>query len=163
MSRSLLIHERIGLVIPDSMDYQGILSVHDKTLLMLNAECLYRNKLESWLAEEGGRLGKMMEFGTMEGLLGCVRAGIGYAVLPLSYFTRMNVTEGIRIYPFPEKYAEVPTVFIRRRDLYMTSAFREFIEEPEGRAAGSGERDRQDAERQRSCGVTGSSEFINVG
>ncbi|NOU83488.1 LysR family transcriptional regulator [Paenibacillus sp. LMG 31459] len=127
--QELLIHERIGLVIPDTMDYQGIRSVHDKTLLMLNSECLYRSRLEKWLAEEGGRLGKVMEFGTMEGLLGCVKAGIGYAVLPLSYFTRMNVTEGIRIYPFPEKYAEVPTVFIRRRDLYMTSAFREFIEE----------------------------------
>lgn len=127
--QELLIQERIGLVIPDTMDYQGIRSVHDKTLLMLNSECLYRSRLESWLAEEGGRLGKVMEFGTMEGLLGCVRAGIGYGVLPLSYFTRMNVTEGIRIYPFPEQYAEVPTVFIRRRDLYMTSAFRMFIEE----------------------------------
>lgn len=127
--QELLIKERIGLVIPDSIDYQGIRSIHDKTLLILNAECLYRTKLEHWLAEEGCRLGKVMEFGTMEGLLGCVKAGIGYAVLPLSYFTRMNVTEGIRCYPFPEKYAEVPTVFIRRRDLYMTSAFREFIEE----------------------------------
>lgn len=127
--QELLIHERIGLVIPDTMEYKGIRSIHDKTLLILNAECLYRMKLEQWLAEVGCRLGKVMEFGTMEGLLGCVKAGIGYAVLPLSYFTRMNVTEGIRIYPFPEKYAEVPTVFIRRRDLYMTSAFREFIEE----------------------------------
>ncbi|KUP25635.1 hypothetical protein [Paenibacillus sp. DMB5] len=40
----------------------------------------------------------------------------------------MNITQGISCYPFPESYAEVPTVFIRRRDLYMTSAFREFIE-----------------------------------
>ncbi|WP_340021455.1 LysR family transcriptional regulator [Paenibacillus sp. FSL K6-1096] len=127
--QELVIHERIGLVIPDSMEYQEVTSLHDKTLLMLNSECLYRDRLESWLAEEGGRLGKVMEFGTMEGLLGCVKAGMGYAVLPLSYFTRMNVTEGIRIYPFPEKYAVVPTVFVRRRDLYMTSAFREFIEE----------------------------------
>lgn len=127
--QELLLHERIGLVIPDAMDYEDIRSIHGKTLLMLNSECLYRSRLEQWLADADCRLGKVMEFGTMEGLLGCVRAGIGYAVLPVSYFTRMNVTEGIRIYPFPEEYAEVPTVFIRRRDLYMTSAFREFIEE----------------------------------
>ncbi|MNR60407.1 hypothetical protein D3C85_1818790 [compost metagenome] len=50
-------------------------------------------------------------------------------MLPVSYFRRMNITQGISCYPFPERYAEVPTVFIRRRDLYMTSAFREFIEE----------------------------------
>ncbi|MGN7763155.1 LysR family transcriptional regulator [Paenibacillus sp. 22594] len=127
--QELAINERLGLVIPDTIDYQGIQSVHDKMLLILNAECMYRTKLEEWLGDEGCRLGKVMEFGTMEGLLGCVKAGIGYAVLPISYFNRMNITEGIRCYPFPEKYAEVPMVFIRRRDLYMTSAFREFIEE----------------------------------
>ncbi|MNI48985.1 HTH-type transcriptional regulator GltR [compost metagenome] len=127
--QELVIHEKLGLIIPDTIDYQGLQSVHDKTLLILNAECIYRTRLEAWLGNEGCRLGKVMEFGTMEGLLGCVKAGIGYAVLPVSYFNRMNVTEGIRCYPFPERYAEVPTVFIRRRDLYMTSAFREFIEE----------------------------------
>jgi DNA-binding transcriptional LysR family regulator len=127
--QELVIHEHLGLVIPDSIGYQGLSSIHDKTLLMLNAECLYRARLEDWLREEGFQLGKVMEFGTMEGLLGCVRAGIGFAVLPISYFKRMNITEGISCYPFPERYAEVPTVFIRRRDLYMTSAFREFIEE----------------------------------
>lgn len=127
--QELAINERLGLVIPDTIDYQGIQSVHDKMLLILNAECMYRTKLEEWLRDEGCRLGKVMEFGTMEGLLGCVKAGIGYAVLPISYFNRMNITEGIRCYPFPEKYAEVPMVFIRRRDLYITSAFREFIEE----------------------------------
>lgn len=127
--QELFINERLGIVIPDTIDYQGIRSVHDMTLLMLNAECLYRTRLEEWLEDEGCRLGRVMEFGTMEGLLGCVKAGMGFAVLPVSYFNRMNVTEGIRCYPFPEKYEEVPTVFIRRRDLYMTSAFREFIEE----------------------------------
>lgn len=126
--QELVINERLGLVIPETMEYLGIRSVHDKTLLMLNAECMYRTRLEEWLREEGCRIGKVMEFGTMEGLLGCVKAGIGIAVLPLSYFDRMNATAGIRCYPFPERYAEVPAVFIRRRDLYMTSAFREFIE-----------------------------------
>ncbi|WP_245236145.1 LysR substrate-binding domain-containing protein, partial [Paenibacillus sonchi] len=127
--QELVINEKLGLIVPDAIDYQGLQSVHDKTLLILNANCIYRTRLEEWLGDEGCRLGKVMEFGTMEGLLGCVKAGIGYAVLPVSYFNRMNVTEGIRCYPFPERYAEVPTVFIRRRDLYMTSAFREFIEE----------------------------------
>lgn len=126
--QELVINEQLGLIIPDSMDYEGLQSIHGQTLLMLNAECLYRMRLDAWLREEGFRLGKVMEFGTMEGLMACVRAGIGFAVLPVSYFRRMNITQGISCYPFPERYAEVPTVFIRRRDLYMTSAFREFIE-----------------------------------
>ncbi|MNB97462.1 HTH-type transcriptional regulator GltR [compost metagenome] len=126
--QELVIKEQLGLIIPDSMGYEGLHSVQGQTLLMLNAECLYRMRLEAWLREDGLKLGKVMEFGTMEGLMACVRAGIGYAVLPVSYFKRMNITQGISCYPFPDRYAEVPTVFIRRRDLYMTSAFREFIE-----------------------------------
>ncbi|OMF86647.1 LysR family transcriptional regulator [Paenibacillus sp. FSL R7-0273] len=126
--QELVINEQLGLIIPDSMGYEGLHSVQGQTLLMLNAECLYRMRLEAWLREDGLKLGKVMEFGTMEGLMACVRAGIGYAVLPVSYFKRMNITQGISCHPFPDRYAEVPTVFIRRRDLYMTSAFREFIE-----------------------------------
>ncbi|WP_042197739.1 LysR family transcriptional regulator [Paenibacillus camerounensis] len=126
--QELVIKEQLGLIIPDSMGYEGLHSVQGQTLLMLNAECLYRMRLEAWLREDGLKLGKVMEFGTMEGLMACVRAGIGYAVLPVSYFKRMNITQGISCYPFPDRYAEVPTVFIRRRDLYMTSALREFIE-----------------------------------
>lgn len=127
--QELVINERLGLLVPESMDFQGLRTIQDKTLLILNTECIYRQRLEEWLREEGFRLARVMQFGTMEGVLGCVKAGIGFAVLPISYFNRMNVKDGIRCYPLPERYGEVPTVFIRRRDLYMTSAFQKFIEE----------------------------------
>ncbi|MBY9078564.1 LysR family transcriptional regulator [Paenibacillus sp. HN-1] len=127
--QELIINERLGLIIPETMDFGGLRTIQDKTLLILNLGCMYRMQLEEWLRDEGYRLAKVMQFGTMEGLLGCVKAGIGYAVLPVSYYNKLNVKDGIRCYPFPERYGEVPTVFIRRRDLYMTSAFHQFIEE----------------------------------
>ncbi|MDT3427066.1 DNA-binding transcriptional LysR family regulator [Paenibacillus forsythiae] len=127
--QELIINERLGLILPETMDFRGLRAIQDKTLLILNPDCLYRLQLEEWLRDEGFRLAKVMQFGTMEGLLGCVKAGIGFAVLPVSYYNKLNVKDGIRCYPFPERYREVPTVFIRRRDLYMTSAFHKFIEE----------------------------------
>ncbi|MNC03741.1 HTH-type transcriptional regulator GltR [compost metagenome] len=139
--QELIINERLGLIVPETMDFCGLRTVQDKTLLILNLDCMYRMKLEEWIRDEGYRLANVMQFGTMEGLLGCVKAGIGYAVLPVSYYNKLNVKDGIRCYPFPERYGEVPTVFIRRRDLYMTSAFQQFIEElkvqlPEARMCG---------------------------
>ncbi|AIQ62344.1 hypothetical protein PSTEL_03730 [Paenibacillus stellifer] len=139
--QELIINERLGLIVPETMDFCGLRTVQDKTLLILNLDCMYRMQLEEWLRDEGYRLANVMQFGTMEGLLGCVKAGIGYAVLPVSYYNKLNVKDGIRCYPFPERYGEVPTVFIRRRDLYMTSAFQQFIEElkeqlPEARMCG---------------------------
>ncbi|SET87106.1 LysR substrate-binding domain-containing protein [Paenibacillus sp. NFR01] len=127
--QELVVNERLGLMVPNAMDYQDLRTIQDKTLLILNEECMYRQRLEEWLRDEGLRLGHIMQFGTMEGLIGCVKAGIGYAVLPVSYYSKLNITEGICCYPFPERYEIVPTVFIRRRDLYMTSAFQKFIDE----------------------------------
>lgn len=126
--QELVINESLGLIIPETKGFQGLRTIQDMTMLTLNEDCIYRVKLEEWLREEGYRLSKVMQFGTMEGLLGCVKAGIGFAVLPVSYYSRLNVKEGIGCYPFPERYSEVPTVFIRRRDLYMTSAFQKFVE-----------------------------------
>lgn len=140
--QELVVNERLGLMVPDAMDYEGLRTIQDKTLLILNEECMYRQRLEEWLRDEGLKLGPIMQFGTMEGLIGCVKAGIGYAVLPVSYYSKLNITEGICCHPFPERYEIVPTVFIRRRDLYMTSAFQKFIDEmkehlPEAIACGS--------------------------
>ncbi|WP_151736984.1 LysR family transcriptional regulator ['Paenibacillus yunnanensis' Narsing Rao et al. 2020] len=125
--QELIINEHLALIVPDTLEYRGLSSIQGKTLLSLNSDCIYPMKLEEWLREEGFRLAKVMQFGTMEGLLGCVKAGIGFAVLPSSYYERLTVKDGLRCYPFPERYGNVPTVFIRRRDLYMTSAFRELI------------------------------------
>ncbi|MDP4097634.1 LysR family transcriptional regulator [Paenibacillus sp. P96] len=135
--QELVINERLGLIIPEGMDFQGLTSIQDMTLMLLNEDCIYRHKLEEWLRDEGFRLAKVMQFGTMEGLLGCVKAGIGFSILPVSYFDKMNVKDGIRYYFFPERYGEVPVVFIRRHDLYMTSAFRKFIEELKAQLLGA--------------------------
>ncbi|WP_150271440.1 LysR family transcriptional regulator [Paenibacillus tepidiphilus] len=139
--QELIIHEHLALIVPQTLDYQRLSSIQGKTLLSLNSDCIYPVKLEEWLREEGFRLGKVMQFGTMEGLLGCVRAGIGFSVLPASYYDRLTVKDGMCCYPFPEGYGDILTVFIRRRDLYMTSAFREFMQVlkerlPEGIPAG---------------------------
>ncbi|MFB5759831.1 LysR family transcriptional regulator [Paenibacillus medicaginis] len=135
--QELVIHESLGLIIPEAMEFRGLISIQDMTLLSLNEDCIYSHRLKEWLRDEGFRLAKVMQFGTMEGLLGCVKAGIGFSILPISYFEKMNVKGGIRCYPFPGRYGEVPTVFIRRRDLYMTSAIQKFIDELKSQLLGA--------------------------
>lgn len=127
--QEIVIQERLALILPESLGpyHPGLLQ--NQTLLVLHEDCVYCWRLEEWLRGEGQRLHKVMPFGTMEGLLGCVKAGIGYAVLPVSYFERLNVKDGMLCYPLPERHGLVPTVFIRHRDWYMTSAYRKFLEE----------------------------------
>jgi molybdate transport repressor ModE-like protein len=96
--------------------------------------CVYRFKLEQWWREEGFLLQKTAEVGTLEGILGCVQAGLGYAVLPRSYVEKWSPSGELKCYPLPPRYGSTTTVFIRRKDAHLTSAMKRFLESVENYA-----------------------------
>ncbi|MDP1513182.1 LysR substrate-binding domain-containing protein [Paenibacillus ottowii] len=61
------------------------------TLLVFRAGCSYRQKLMDWLRLKGIIPAKIMEFGTLEGILGCIHAGLGVSLLPRSVIERAMV------------------------------------------------------------------------
>jgi len=52
--------------------------------------CTYRVIIENWLREAGIVPYSMTEFGTLEGILGCVAAGMGVTLLPCSVVMDLN-------------------------------------------------------------------------
>jgi len=68
--------------------------VGNLTLLVLHKGCFYREKFEHWLREEGVRPSKVMEFGSLDALMGCIAAGLGVTLLPLSIVQRYSHLEG---------------------------------------------------------------------
>ena len=69
--------------------------VDDLTLLVLHKGCFYREKLKHWLHEEGMIPSKVMEFGSLDALMGCIAAGLGVTLLPLSIVQRYSYLEKI--------------------------------------------------------------------
>ncbi|HYD98074.1 MAG TPA: LysR family transcriptional regulator, partial [Alphaproteobacteria bacterium] len=51
-------------------------------IIVFRAGCSYRQKLESLLAGRGVADPRRLEFGTLDGILGCVAAGVGVTLLP---------------------------------------------------------------------------------
>ncbi|AET57170.1 hth-type transcriptional regulator gltr [Paenibacillus terrae HPL-003] len=97
------------------------------TLLVFRVGCSYRRKLEDWLYLQGIIPAKIMEFGTLEGILGCIHAGLGVSLLPRSVVERAMVQYNLRIHEISDKSYLTPTLFIRRKDTYETAATSEFI------------------------------------
>lgn len=97
------------------------------TLLVFRVGCSYRRKLEDWLHLQGIIPAKIMEFGTLEGILGCIHAGLGVSLLPRSVVERAMVQYNLRIHQISDKSYLTPTLFIRRKDTYETAAMSEFI------------------------------------
>ncbi len=101
--------------------------IQNRTLLVFRSGCSYRAKLEQWLHQEGIIPNKVMEFGTLEAIIGCVSAGLGISLLPLSV-VKKYLEHNITYHSIPNPFAKVQTVFIHRKDEFMPTALTKFIE-----------------------------------
>jgi DNA-binding transcriptional LysR family regulator len=53
-------------------------------IFVFRVGCSYRQRLERFLGARGITLINQLEFGTLEGIIGCVSAGLGITMLPFS-------------------------------------------------------------------------------
>ncbi len=105
----LAFHEELVLV------HDGSARADDALLVFRNG-CSYRRIAEQWLREIGHAPTRVMELGTLDGILGCVAAGMGRAVLPRAVLERAHVDPALRFEPLDHPLARVPVSLVRRRD-----------------------------------------------
>ena len=115
------------LVILSSKPFQSIADIKDEPILCFRKGCGYRARLESWLEDEQFKPTKMMEFGTLETILGSVAAGLGVTFVPKSTVSHLLDQGVVYSYHLPPKYSKIKTVFVRRADSYLTPTISKFI------------------------------------
>ena len=96
-------------------------------LLVFPQGCSYRKALEYWMKDEGLTAGKIYEFNTLSAIFASVSAGLGVAVFPESCVNLYRQRDALTVLPVPEKYAFVPTVFVYRKDSFLSGAMSSFI------------------------------------
>jgi LysR family transcriptional regulator, cell division regulator len=69
-----------------------------------------------------------LEFGTLEAIISCVSAGLGVTLLPKALIGPVWRGHRVRLHPLPRDEGHVETVFIRRRDGFVTSALGAFLD-----------------------------------
>jgi len=100
----------------------------EEPFLCFSEGCGYRARLESWYKDQKTAPQKVMEFGTLETILGSVTMGLGMTFVPKSAVSHLEEKGLIRCHYLPEEYSKIKTVFIRRKDTYLTSTLEKFIE-----------------------------------
>ncbi|WP_199614546.1 LysR family transcriptional regulator [Paenibacillus alkalitolerans] len=111
---------------PGSGDLTQVLN---KPLLFFGVGCYVRERFESWLKEEGIPVPEIMEFGTLEAIIGGVAAGLGTSILPRSTVRKWEAEGALRVHDIPKKYSRATVYFIYRRDHFFTCAFTKFVEQ----------------------------------
>jgi LysR family transcriptional regulator, cell division regulator len=97
-------------------------------IVVLRRGCSYRQRLEGLLAQRGIAVPRVMEFGTLEAIFGCVAAGLGISLLPRALIGPVWRDGRVSLHGLPEHEAMVSTVFIHRREAYLSSALRAFLD-----------------------------------
>ncbi|WP_428645701.1 LysR family transcriptional regulator [Roseibium sp.] len=96
-------------------------------LLAFRSGCSYRATAQSWLRSIGRSDTEVTEMGTLEGILGCVEAGLGFAVGPESAIRGYRNAGELRIEPLPDPFAQVTTYLVWRNDHSPVESHRRLI------------------------------------
>jgi len=96
------------------------------TALVFRTGCTYRQRLEQTFAEFGWPSAARFEFGTLDGMIGCVAADMGVTLLPRAVVERDHVQRDVNIHKRDPQHARVETLFIRRRTAHQYSALQGF-------------------------------------
>jgi DNA-binding transcriptional LysR family regulator len=92
------------------------LSGRTLTAIVFRQGCSYRQRLESEFARRGWMPYQRIEFGTVDGILGCVAADVGVTLLPRALIERHAGRKGLRVEALGPRGLFVDTLLVRRAD-----------------------------------------------
>ncbi len=114
------------LVIVAPPEVTSLERIDNLKILVFRAGCTYRAQLEGWLRKTGRLPYQVMEFGSIEGILGCIAAGMGVSFLPRSVVERPQYEENCSLHPLPGDFGHMITWFVRRRNEKPSKAMQAF-------------------------------------
>jgi DNA-binding transcriptional LysR family regulator len=86
-----------------------------KTMLVFEHGCPHRSRLEAWYKRQGEMPERVIELGSYHAMLGCVLAGMGAALLPLSVLDTFPEAKRLKVYPLGGEVDRLQTLLIWRK------------------------------------------------
>ena len=90
--------------------------------------CSYRQRIELLLAAQGVNAGRIFELGSLDAMLGCVAAGMGYTVLPRGTVESHQHRFEIHTLELSTSIANIDTYFVAPKSETWTPALASFAE-----------------------------------
>ena len=78
--------------------------------------CAYNEFGQTYLKNSSNEDFKTLEFGNYEIILGCVKAGMGKSLLPMSIVKKHKYENDLKITALPKELANMPTCLVCRKD-----------------------------------------------
>jgi DNA-binding transcriptional LysR family regulator len=92
------------------------------TMIAFAHGCSYRRRLDEWLGSEGAAVERVLEFGSYQGMIACVAAGTGFAVVPHSVLDALQAADKVGRHKLPERIAASRTHLVWRGEASLALA-----------------------------------------
>ena len=103
------VEEDIVIVEPKTGDAPNV-------FLSFKNGCAYNEFGQTYLKNSSNEDFKTLEFGNYEIILGCVKAGMGKSLLPMSIVKKHKYENDLKITALPKELANMPTCLVCRKD-----------------------------------------------
>lgn len=108
---------REELVLITPREIQEVRTAKDlgrSTMIAFAHGCSYRKRLEDWLGTGNVMPERALEFASYQGMIACVAAGTGFALVPKSVLLTLQATEKVNQHPLPAKVSTNRTHLVWR-------------------------------------------------
>jgi len=102
--------------------------IEDRLLLVFKQGCSYRALAEQWLRASGLAPVEISELGTLDGILGCVAAGVGVTLMPKSVVARPQYRGLLKTFPAAEPSMTIDTMLIRHKEAIPNGTLEKFLD-----------------------------------
>ncbi len=85
-------------------------------MLVFKQGCAYRQLMQDYFSRQGNIDYKMLEFGSLETILGCVKAGMGRTILPMNVVEKLGYLDDLAVEILDKQMAYLPTCMVCRTD-----------------------------------------------
>ncbi|MFT6915592.1 MAG: DNA-binding transcriptional LysR family regulator [Motiliproteus sp.] len=100
----------------------------ETAFLAFRQGCSYRQRIELFLSSCGVSATRIFEYGSVDGILGCVAAGMGYALMPLSTVESHRQRFAIDHLELPASISVLDTYFVTAGPETWTPALTRFVD-----------------------------------
>ncbi|MCO7627852.1 LysR substrate-binding domain-containing protein [Pseudomonas fluorescens] len=108
------------LVLISEADHPTIRSakeVEGRAVFTFRHGCAYRARLEAWFVHYQAAMGRAMEIESYQGMLACVIAGSGVALMSESMLASLPGRESVAVHPLAEPFASATTWLMWRKGM----------------------------------------------
>ncbi|WP_447768694.1 putrescine utilization regulator PtrR [Pseudomonas kilonensis] len=113
-----LCDERLVLITEaDHAPVRSALDVQGRAVFTFRRGCSYRMRLEAWFAHDHATMGRAMEIESYQGMLACVIAGSGVALMSESMLASLPGRERVTVHPLAEPFASATTWLMWRKGM----------------------------------------------